>query len=276
MQVRDIASQRPILSVEAGEDLALANQIMLWAEIRHLPVLSGGALVGVLSASDLLRRATRGGWRDSLRAPVKSAMSAPAQTISPDEDVAEAAARMAERRIGCLPVVSDGAIVGMLTRTDLLALEARQKAPPEPWSDVGVRAVMRANPATVQEDDDLVAAVARLQRDPIRHLPVVNGDRRVIGMLSDQDVRSALGGAVFGAATGADVRARLMKVARAMTAPAVTVPETASLALAAGYFMDHRVAALPVVDLEDRLVGVVTYLDMLAAAYKPSRQGMPI
>jgi predicted phosphoribosyltransferase len=50
-------------------------------------------------------------------------MSAPARMISPDEDVAEAAARMAERRIGCLPVVSDGAIVGMLTRTDVLALE---------------------------------------------------------------------------------------------------------------------------------------------------------
>jgi CBS domain-containing protein len=88
-------------------------------------------------------------------------------------------------------------------------------------------------------------------------------------MLSDQDLRAATGAASTRDDRAEPIRVQAVKVAHAMSTPAVTVPDTASLALVARYFMDHRVGALPVVDTDDRLVGLVSYLDLLSAAYKP-------
>jgi len=61
---------------------------------------------------------------------VKEVMSRPPVTIAPDASVRDAAGLMLERRIGCLPVVEEGRLVGMLTETDLLReLISLQPAP---------------------------------------------------------------------------------------------------------------------------------------------------
>jgi CBS domain-containing protein len=271
MKVRDIAVAGPVLTVREGDDLALANQMMLWAGVKHLPVVREGAVVGVLSASDVLRAAGASS-REAARRLVGATMSRPAQTIGPDDEAAVAAARMVERRIGSLPVVSDGALVGILTRTDLLALEALGGLESEIDADAGVSAAMHVDPVTVHEDDDLIDAAMRMHRRGLRHVPVIDGARRVVGVLGEQDVRAATGATWLRNGQSGDIRLLSLKVAHAMSAPAVTVPVTASLALAARAFMDHRVGALPVIDMDDHLVGMVSYLDMLAAAYKPMGQ----
>jgi CBS domain-containing protein len=266
MLVRELAVAGRVLTVRDTDDLALANQVMVWAGVKHLPVMHGGALVGVLSATDIFEVRGRAP-HDGMKRAVRSAMSQPALTISPDADVTEAAARMVERDIGCLPVVDHGALVGIVTRADLLAQEAVRGYGPLPLRDPGVRSAMRETPVTVREDDDLLEAAQHMQNGGFRHLPVIDGERRVVGVLSDQDLRAATGSSWLQGNVPLEARARL-KVSHAMSTPAVTVPESASMALAARYFMDHRVSALPVVDAEDRLVGIVSYLDMLAAAYK--------
>jgi CBS-domain-containing membrane protein len=239
--------------------------------VRHLPVVGEGPVVGVLSASDLLRYAARSGWREASQEPVRRAMTRPAETIDPEAEIADAAARMVEHGIGCLPVVSDGrTLVGILTRADLLAHEARGGMQAVPTGgDAGVRSVMNPDPATAAEDDDLLEAAARMRRTGARHLPVIDGERRVVAMLSDQDLRAATGAASTRDDAAEPIRVQAVKVVHAMSTPAVTVPDTASLALVARYFMDHRVGALPVVDTDDRLVGLVSYVDLLSAAYKP-------
>ena len=55
-------------------------------------------------------------------------MSQPAISIGPDASVSSAAQRMAQNRIGCLPVVEDGRLVGMLTETDVLCWVAGAKS----------------------------------------------------------------------------------------------------------------------------------------------------
>jgi CBS domain-containing protein len=269
MLVRELAAAGRVVTVRDTDDLALANQMMIWSGVKHLPVMHGGALVGVLSATDIFQVRGRAP-HDGMKRAVKSAMSQPALTIGPDADVTEAAARMVERDIGCLPVIDHGALVGILTRADLLAQEAVRGYGPVPLRDPGVHSAMREAPVTVREDDDLLEAAQRMQNGGFRHLPVIDGERRVVGVLSDQDIRAATGASWL--QSPADVpfeeRVHRLKVSHAMSTPAVTVPESASMALAARYFMDHRVSALPVVDGDDRLVGIVSYLDMLAAAYK--------
>jgi CBS domain-containing protein len=268
MQIHEVAVGGPLLTIGEGDDLALANQMMLWAGIRHLPVVRAGVVVGLVSEGDLLRAAARAP-KDSSRWLVSEIMTSPVIVIDPDADVSAAASRMVEHRVGCLPVVSsEGEVIGIVTRTDLLNQAALGGLGSVPPTGAGVTSAMRPDPITVHEDDDLMEAALRMQREGIRHLPVVDAVSRVVGVLSDQDVRVATGLA-WVRGEEPTVRLRSLKVAHAMSAPAVTVSESASAAQAARQLMSSRVGALPVVDPDDRLVGIVSYVDLLAAAYKP-------
>ena len=130
--VRDIMSEK-IVTISADDSLSTVEDIMLLGGVRHMPVVRGGQLVGVVSQRDLLRASlsnlTHYGV-DQRRAflqavEIRRVMSEPAVTITPGARVGEAAREMAERKIGCLPVVEGDELVGMLTETDLLQYYAR-------------------------------------------------------------------------------------------------------------------------------------------------------
>jgi CBS domain-containing protein len=120
-----------IVTISADDSLSTVEDIMTLGRVRHMPVVRGGVLVGVVSQRDLLRASLSnlteltGFGRDQRRAflaavEIRRVMSSPAITIPPDATPEQAAEVMADRKIGCLPVVSGDALVGMLTETDLL------------------------------------------------------------------------------------------------------------------------------------------------------------
>lgn len=109
---RDVVTVEPSSAIADALDLARAHKI------RHLPVLDGGRLAGVVTARDLrLALAAEGTAPD---ATVADVMTAPAITTPADTPVETAAQLLIQKRIGCLPVVEDGALVGILTESDLL------------------------------------------------------------------------------------------------------------------------------------------------------------
>lgn len=119
-----------------NDSLTIADDVMRLGRIRHLPVLDdeGGEVVGIVSQRDLFRgalaRALGYGEHaqrkvlDSL--VVKEVMSTEPVTTTPDTLLADAARVMVERKIGCLPVVEGGRLVGILTEGDFVALVARR------------------------------------------------------------------------------------------------------------------------------------------------------
>jgi CBS domain-containing membrane protein len=99
------------------------------ARIRHLPVVDGrGALLGLVTHRDLLAaaqsRVTFPDEADRLRmlswAHADDVMETHLSTVDPGTSAAEAGRRMAEHKIGCLPVVADGRLVGLVTEHDYL------------------------------------------------------------------------------------------------------------------------------------------------------------
>jgi acetoin utilization protein AcuB len=110
-----------VLSPEttAGEALALCRE----RRIRHLPVLEAERLVGIVSDRDL--RSAAPGLGDPARASalekirVSEVMTRDVVTTRPDDPIEEAANRMREKRIGCLPV-EDERLVGILTSSDVM------------------------------------------------------------------------------------------------------------------------------------------------------------
>lgn len=128
MRVEQLMSVPPA-TVAPGDSLHIADGIMSMGVVRHLPVVKDGELVGLVSQSDVLRSPALlaplfGMTVDSkaaLRAlRVEDAMSSPVFTIGPDASIQDAAARLLDHRVGCLPVLEEGRLVGIVTTSDLL------------------------------------------------------------------------------------------------------------------------------------------------------------
>jgi acetoin utilization protein AcuB len=126
-RVRDIM-QTKIVTISASDSLSTVEDIMTLGHVRHMPVVRQGKLVGVVSERDLLRVSLSNlndFGKDQRRAflhavEIKIVMSAPPIVIEPDATVKEAARAMAERKIGCLPVVEGNELIGLVTETDVL------------------------------------------------------------------------------------------------------------------------------------------------------------
>lgn len=263
-QIRGLLDGRPPVAVRSDDSLDMALQAMLWGRVRHLPVVDGQRLVGVLSQREVLGYHVRVGARLAARAPVKEIMSVPPITVGPDDTVASSVERMVQNRVGCLPVVDAGKLLGVVTRTDLLTLHV---SPPDTLhADLPAARIMKTDVHTAKAEDHLMDAVARMEARGIRHLPVVDGDRKVIGILSDRDVRTAFGDSLRALRPGdARVRLEALRVGDVMTHNALTVGPEQGLAELASSFVDHRVGALPVVGPSGTLVGIISYVDVLAA-----------
>jgi len=124
---------REVHTVKRNDELAIADELMKQKRVRHLPVLDeDGEVCAVVSQRDLFRGALLRALGYGSRAEelmlkqvaVKEAMSAEIQTTAPDTPVADAARVMIERKIGCLPVIENGKLVGIVTETDFVRLVA--------------------------------------------------------------------------------------------------------------------------------------------------------
>ena len=271
MTVKELMRTRNLVSVRPDDDLTVAGQIMRWAGVRHLPVLEGGAVVGVLTARDLLRqRAEATGKERAL--PVRDFMTANPEVVGPEEQIAAACALMVARKIGCLPVVDGGKLVGILTTTDIIGsqISAAVSAPPAGLARVAV--AMKADPVSVPPYAPLLEAVGIMVDRDVRHVPVVDSEGRVVGIVTDRDVRTAIGDPVE-ALHQELTELEELQVSGVMTTDVVTVRDDRHLSDVARQFVDERVGAIPVVDAEDRLVGIVTYVDVIRALLAPGEAG---
>ena len=129
MKVKDLMSKK-LFTVGPEDMLDKVFFLFNFEAIRHMPVIEKGKVVGVLSDRDLKKimgprkkivTSKQDGTQFTVQArKVRTIMDRGVTTIGPDEQAADAAAIMAKKKIGCLPVVKKGALVGMITSTDIL------------------------------------------------------------------------------------------------------------------------------------------------------------
>jgi CBS domain-containing membrane protein len=136
LKVRDVMTADPT-TLKRNDKLTLADDIMRLGRVRHLPVVDDDdqTVVGIVTQRDLFRDALAqalGYGRHAQRKildtlSVKDVMATEVVTASPEASLVEAAKILTERKIGCLPVVENGHLVGILTEGDFVALVARQQ-----------------------------------------------------------------------------------------------------------------------------------------------------
>jgi acetoin utilization protein AcuB len=132
---------RPVISVSPEDPINEVLAMFRTEHIRRAPVMKEGKLVGIVSERDLLNASpssatTLSVWELNYlisKVKVKNVMTKKVITVDKDTPIEEAARIMADQKIGGVPVVSSGNVVGMITETDLFKvllelMGARQKA----------------------------------------------------------------------------------------------------------------------------------------------------
>lgn len=116
MRVHTFMSSK-VITVSPGTPVAEARDLFRTNGIEHLVVTEQKNVVGVLSAHDLLKAEP-----DDV---VGDVMSREVSTIAPSETLRHAAAQMSGSAVGCLPVVEDGTLLGIITTADILRMLAK-------------------------------------------------------------------------------------------------------------------------------------------------------
>ena len=128
MIVANRMKRNPVF-VDEGDSMKRAMELLKEHEIRHLPVLKDGEkLVGILSERDIKQASPSPATALEIReifylldkVKVKQIMTRRPYTVSSTTPIEEAALIIREKKIGCLPVVDEGRLVGILTETDII------------------------------------------------------------------------------------------------------------------------------------------------------------
>jgi CBS domain-containing membrane protein len=130
MKVCDLMTSEPMTATESTSLLAVWERMNL-ARIRHMPVVRGPRLVGLVSSRDVLAAAPSRLVDDDeqlaremlSRVPVAEVMKRELITVLPDTELETVCDELLERKIDCLPVVdADGNLLGIVTASDFLKL----------------------------------------------------------------------------------------------------------------------------------------------------------
>jgi acetoin utilization protein AcuB len=114
MQIINLMTPDPI-TIDQHDTLSKAKSLMDEGSFRRLPVMDHGRLVGIVTERDLREYI---GYLESTR--VTAAMRTPLITVTPYKTVEDAACLMLKHKIGGLPIVAEGELVGIVTSSDLL------------------------------------------------------------------------------------------------------------------------------------------------------------
>lgn len=197
MQVASIMTS-PVVGIAASASIKEAADLMITHRISGLPVVDdSGRLLGIVSEGDFLRRSElgterkRSWWLEFLLSPGKAAdeyvhahgrkieeiMTTQVVTVASETSVQQAVNLMTKRRVKRLPVLADGRVVGIVTRSDLLRAMLRVLRPADDSS-------LSASDADIKS-----AVMAEIKRQPW------GGGRTIDAVVKDGEVE--LSGAIF-------------------------------------------------------------------------------
>jgi CBS domain-containing protein len=258
-------------TVDPDDRLDCADAMFTLAESRHLPVVRGGKLVGVLSLRDLLaaQLPVFGTSADAQmehlhQIRVGSVMTPSVLTAAPEESVASAAERVLAAGISCLPVLLREELVGIVTTADFVRLAADHLIvhAEELGEPLSVSQLMSSHPTSVHPDDRVNLAELLMRFGHFHHLPVLEG-HRLVGIVSDRDILAALRSSREPLPASEKLLDRAsLSIGDIMTKRPDTTTPRSEAAAAAGQLLAHGYGALPVVS-NDALVGIITERDFV-------------
>ncbi len=264
--------QQDIVTASSDISLAEARRIMTEKQMRHLPVVSKGLLIGIVTDRDIRNASpspattlTKGEINYQLATnSIETCMTNDVITVNPEADMLQVGQRLTSGQFSCLPVAEEGQLVGIITEVDLLRGFLAAAAPAGEL--MKVKDYMNKAPYTLGGDDLVITAFQLMHDKHIRHLPILSSDAKLIGIITDRDIRQA------GASTEPHMAEyeltyliQRMTIKNIMTTRIHTVRGETDIADAGQRFLQHKIGGLPVTDNNDGLEGIITVSDLLQA-----------
>jgi CBS domain-containing protein len=257
----------PVVTVAPGTRLTEARELLAEKHIRVLPVVENDALVGIITKRGLLRLdlSTLGeeSWNLHIHLDegvVKDAMTLKPLTILPDSTVPKAARIMLENKITALPVLDQGKLIGILTNSDVLKFLIAAYS--ELRKPVWVQNCMTDEVVTVDRTTSLLEAHRLMGTKRIRSLPVVEDDK-LVGLVTRTDLMSS-DPSRLESRNNQELSLKILTqdVEKVMTTPVLTIKQDKEVNEAAKIMVEHKIHVLPVVDKENKMIGVITESDL--------------
>lgn len=280
MNVADIMSS-PVYVIKTDETVSHARKLMLRHRIGTLPVLNEGKMVGIITKSDISNRLSQAEplWRrrpiDQI--PIKMLMTETVITIYPEASINQAATLMLENGIHNVPVVKNGNIVGILTRTDFMRYVAENAGK----MTTKVRNLMTEDVISVHRHHTINHVIDEMNRNEIARVIVKDDDGKPAGYISRRSIALSLITDSEG-----DISTKSIKMVRRsspggqktyryvkempvtaediMVSPVISIDVNENISAAAKKMIDEGITGLPVSDGED-IVGMLSRTDIIRA-----------
>lgn len=139
---------------------------------------------------------------------------------------------------------------------------------------MSIEQVMKTRVISVEMDDTLGQVHTLMQQAKVHHLPVIK-DKKLVGFVSDGDLKNATSPFVGTAAeSNKDIATFDKRVHQVMTRKLIVANKNTSTKAAARLILENKISALPVVDDEYQLIGIITWRDILKLAvdYSPNKK----
>jgi len=263
MHVKDIMS-REVFLVDKDQNIQDALKIMKKHKISRLPVVNTNhqhekELVGIMTEKDIARRL--GSSRYGNLAPshfhVSTVMTSNPLTIESSKSIGKAAQLMIENKIGGIPVVDQGEILGMITKTDFInTCKGRS------FQEIKVKDRMTLKPITISPQDRLVHARRMIFDEDIGRLPVMENDE-LEGIVTAKDIaRSMISFRKVVPDKYKPARIRNLLVEDIMTQNVKIISEDASIEEVSTIMVENNFSGMPVLE-NGNLTGVITKTDLM-------------
>lgn len=272
--VRTLMHRAPLPLQELGT-LTFDELLKRFRRYLSLPVVDAeNRLRGVVTRTEVLARGARNGTVSVVT------LMRETSPLHLDSTVEEAARALTRECVHALPVVdSGGRLIGMVDDDAVLAALIGGGPLRRPSATPVVDEVMTRVPIVVHPELRLDRAAAAMSQAGVRHLPVVDADGHLVGMLSDRDLRQTLGTDThewFRAA----VDSLSETVENVMSPDPIALPSGTWLEAALEVFADEGVGAIPIIDESERVIGMLSYVDVLSwlehqAAHRAPPSGPP-
>ncbi|MDQ1252989.1 MAG: hypothetical protein QG646_2131 [Euryarchaeota archaeon] len=280
MNVADIMSS-PVYIIKTDEPVSHARKLMLRHRIGTLPVLNEGKMVGIVTKSDISNRLSQAEplWkrRPIDQIPIKMLMTETVITIYPEASITQAATLMLENGIHNVPVVKNGNIVGILTRTDFMRYIAENAGK----MSIKIRNLMTEDVISVHRHHTINHVIDEMNKNEIARVIVKDDDGKSVGYISRRSIALSLITDSEG-----DISTKSIKMVRRsspggqktyryvkempvtaediMISPVIFIDVNENISAAAKKMIDEGITGLPVSDGED-IVGMLSRTDILRA-----------
>ncbi len=265
----------PVIAASPYDNLAHIRKLMIRHHIGRIVIVEGNKPVGIITKSDFIRAlfSRRRFTKPLEEIKAEEVMTRDLITVDENRSIKAAAKLMVRKGVSGLPVTSkDGDLVGIITLTDITRAYAERYP-----GRMLVKDAMRTNVPTVHRSHSIFYVAELISRDEAGKIVVVDGSKPV-GIITKSDIafinpfllgyRNMKYVRRFSSEKGRSTAVRIYTIPIAgdiMTSDLLTIGLEEDLALAADTMIKNNISALPVIDRDENLAGIVTKIEIAKA-----------